>query len=909
VSTISNGYKSGISLSAVTPSITIESAIAAAMATLQIDSSKIYKAPEWELVVHVDGEGASRLAWLVRLVCGAPHGARQMIIDASIGSVISSEDMATGYSDGNGIVFKPDPVTALNNSSLNDQADANYEALWPAYQSVVLKDLDDPLAGAVTIKGRYARSEQIEPDGSDGTHLRHPVAQSNYYTFNFYRDHAGFEEVTAYYYIDLLRRYIGGLGFNPRWRDVNSQWTDAIRFDAHGLIGYSHFVPQSGGAYIAFSDRLTDDAEDLSVVIHEYSHAVHDALSAEETPGLGSPHSVGRSMTEGTADYLAVSYRRALSSNMSNRVFPWDLNDEDLATINPVPPREISDRKFELWNSSENPYYNAMIWSGTMMDLQTDPIWGIGRDETTTLLLNTLMYTDPTLPLGAATPIEYMQAMFQSDFEIYGGLHFKSLGKIFFGRHWFNAHNIYNWDGYLASGDISTSTEWGPFRWVNGQVTVKAGATLTIGAGAIVFIEDGQRIYVENGGSIDIHPTATIVAYGHGPTILTQDGTFVLSSQGPDWNMVSVPNLVPNFASTAVYPTALSGASRLNLATGGYVIEPTLSNGIGYWLRFGSEDENVKYAGSAVTSVTVAVKSDWNLIGSLSTELPIEKIQPVGTTFYQPVYYFDGSYHPSTVLQPGRAYWVKTTTAGSLILNASSVFYAVPPSTVAQPPAPPSLSAPMAPVLACTNCATPLAHPSFNWNAVSGSNITYKLYRYNCFYGEGDCEEAAGVVYSGSGTSFTDNAVTVFKKTGQVLTPNSTYFYYVKAVDGFAQSSTASNKKTVNSGDFGGETETVHRQIGDEAFEPMPTETTLFGSYPNPFNPTTNIRYGLVDVASVSLKVYNTFGQEIANLVDEVQSAGFHEVTFDGSRLSSGIYFYKFQAGNYSAVKKLMLLK
>lgn len=93
----------------------------------------------------------------------------------------------------------------------------------------------------------------------------------------------------------------------------------------------------------------------------------------------------------------------------------------------------------------------------------------------------------------------------------------------------------------------------------------------------------------------------------------------------------------------------------------------------------------------------------------------------------------------------------------------------------------------------------------------------------------------------------------------------------------------------------------------------------LAQNYPNPFNPTTKISYQIPKAGLVSLKVYNILGKEIASLVNEEKPAGSYEVQFDGRNLSSGIYFYKLsvsalrsqdrQAGNYSSVKKMVLIK
>ena len=88
-----------------------------------------------------------------------------------------------------------------------------------------------------------------------------------------------------------------------------------------------------------------------------------------------------------------------------------------------------------------------------------------------------------------------------------------------------------------------------------------------------------------------------------------------------------------------------------------------------------------------------------------------------------------------------------------------------------------------------------------------------------------------------------------------------------------------------------------------------PDAFVLEQNYPNPFNPTTVINYHLPVSGNVSLKVFDLLGREVTTLVDEHQPAGRYEVKFNGSALPSGIYFYELTAENYTAVKKLMLLK
>lgn len=91
--------------------------------------------------------------------------------------------------------------------------------------------------------------------------------------------------------------------------------------------------------------------------------------------------------------------------------------------------------------------------------------------------------------------------------------------------------------------------------------------------------------------------------------------------------------------------------------------------------------------------------------------------------------------------------------------------------------------------------------------------------------------------------------------------------------------------------------------------ESVPTEFSLGQNYPNPFNPSTTITLALPRDARVSLEVYNTLGQKVAQLVDATLSAGYHSVTFDASQLASGVYLYRMTAGDYVATKKLLLMK
>lgn len=88
-----------------------------------------------------------------------------------------------------------------------------------------------------------------------------------------------------------------------------------------------------------------------------------------------------------------------------------------------------------------------------------------------------------------------------------------------------------------------------------------------------------------------------------------------------------------------------------------------------------------------------------------------------------------------------------------------------------------------------------------------------------------------------------------------------------------------------------------------------PLEFSLSQNYPNPFNPVTVIKYTIPTDSKVLLTIYNTLGEKVATLVNEMQKAGRYEVEFNASKYSSGVYFYRIESGSYVSVKKMMILK
>ncbi len=181
------------------------------------------------------------------------------------------------------------------------------------------------------------------------------------------------------------------------------------------------------------------------------------------------------------------------------------------------------------------------------------------------------------------------------------------------------------------------------------------------------------------------------------------------------------------------------------------------------------------------------------------------------------------------------------------------------------------------------------------WNAVSHPDLVgYNIYRANWEnddYAKLNTDPVAN-------TNYTDNTIP----------DNDTYWYVVTAVysGGYGDAESIDSDKAYGSTDF-------VTGIGDEN-QAVPREFFISQNYPNPFNPFTTVSYGLPADSEVRIDIFNVLGQRVVRLVDEYQTAGFKSIVWDGNdasgdNVSSGIYFYTIEAGDYRASRKMLLIK
>ncbi|HLF15236.1 MAG TPA: T9SS type A sorting domain-containing protein, partial [Bacteroidota bacterium] len=378
------------------------------------------------------------------------------------------------------------------------------------------------------------------------------------------------------------------------------------------------------------------------------------------------------------------------------------------------------------------------------------------------------------------------------------------------------------------------------------------------------------------------------------------------------WNMVSVPGSVADYAKTVVFPSAVSKAFAY---TTSYVGKDTLANGTGYWLKFGGI-ENLSITNGPITLDSIDVVAGWNMIGSISnpvSTLSVVEIPPgiVSTSYFG----YDNGYATATTIEPGKAYWVKASAGGKLVLNYSPV--AVPSMAVGT---------------AIAGNLNELTIEMMRGSVKEGRPMKL-LFGRETPETEPDRYEMPPQAPTGAtDVRFGTNRFAEFFSTREggttevpisIRSSSDRVRLSWKMKEGSGQQYLIIGKK--------GEEVAVEHKLGtggsvtlDRLSEiryslkvaDVPLVYALEQNYPNPFNPSTTITFQLPADGWVRLTVYNALGQEVANLVDGMQEEGYHSVEWNGGNVASGVYFYRLDAVNladagktFTRVRKMTLIK
>ncbi|MEW6195951.1 MAG: T9SS type A sorting domain-containing protein [Bacteroidota bacterium] len=189
---------------------------------------------------------------------------------------------------------------------------------------------------------------------------------------------------------------------------------------------------------------------------------------------------------------------------------------------------------------------------------------------------------------------------------------------------------------------------------------------------------------------------------------------------------------------------------------------------------------------------------------------------------------------------------------------------------------------------------------TLTWTDINNNYVSYKIYRKVKHDGVSGPEELLASVNKGVET-YTDYE---YVKTASYV---DLVHYDVRGYYSVEQTYSDQNWIAVY-----GESYIRMQQDNNNMFVGLANELPIeysISNYPNPFNPTTTIKYQLAEAGMVTLKVYDILGKEVAELINEPKEAGYYEVNFDAKNLTSGVYIYTIRSGKYVESKKMILAK
>ena len=366
------------------------------------------------------------------------------------------------------------------------------------------------------------------------------------------------------------------------------------------------------------------------------------------------------------------------------------------------------------------------------------------------------------------------------------------------------------------------------------------------------------------------------------------------------WNLLSLPRKVANNHRNVVYPSSISNAFAY---VGGYQRIDTLSPGVGFWLKFAGA-QSVPVHGDSLLNDTVNISAGWNMIGSLTSAIPVSAIVQIPGSIVSSRYFSYGTsgYQISDSLIPQQGNWVRASSGGKLAFSSGGS---------ATPASPPGFKSSASPPLATLTVSDSRGRQRTLYFSFSGgSDLERESYEIPPSPPPGSFD----VRYAVGGLL----ALSAGQKTHDFpILASSANFPLSVSWDLAGEAGTGAliidqreisltGKQPVRIDEPPSK---IVLRLGPGASAERPAHFSLEQNYPNPFNPTTHFEYRVAAAVFVALKVYDALGREVATIVDEVKQPGVYQVEWDAKSFPSGVYTCRMQAGSYSSSKKVVLLR
>ncbi len=384
------------------------------------------------------------------------------------------------------------------------------------------------------------------------------------------------------------------------------------------------------------------------------------------------------------------------------------------------------------------------------------------------------------------------------------------------------------------------------------------------------------------------------------------------------WNMVSVPGIHPVGMDVTNWWTDLTGTVYKFVPGSGYSGITTTIPGEGYWMKNVGAETYIYPAIQFVTHDPISAAQGWNMIGGYEDFVNATALTttPPGQIVY-PIYkYIPGlGYQTASTLVPCYGYWVKVSSGCQINIPDLQVNETRKIVDYFKDDLPTGL--------ATTGCPAGLPLSKVNWGKITitdASGSSYTLYAV-----KGDSPNGGAIVDLNQYELPPVPPAGVFDvrySRGRVAEDiNSsvqsidlrgvTYPVKVKA-DGIDIRLQDITGREINTNIKSGEAITISNPKIDKLMvegKLLPDKYSLEQNFPNPFNPTTTIRFSLPKEVRVNLSLYNILGEKVKELKNEVMKPGNYVVNFNANALASGVYFYRIKAGDFVSTKKMILLR
>ncbi len=796
-------------------------------------------------LVYYANENGAWLCWKVLLPALEPLGDWQVFVDAQTGKIMNKRNILC-FIDGSGYSFDPNPVVSEQNIALRDSGDQNYAALTAARFDMVLPDLNPPQGGRYYLSGTYVNTQP--------TSNRANEADPNDFHYNRLDDR--FEEVVVYYEINACNAFYRSLGF-ANIMDFS------IGVNVNGTTDDNSWYSPSNHQ-LTFGSGGVDDGEDGDVVIHEYGHATQH----NQVPNWGQVHE-GGSMGEGFGDYLTVAFFHPVYNGWDEaQVFDWDANPGD----NFWNGRRVDSNKHYPEDMMGEVHADGEIWSRCLWDIQN----ALEYDTSAQLVLESHFYLT-----GYANFEDAANAIIQADVNIYNGIHLMDIGQAFVDRGILLEMPIQLDINHQSLGDTEDIN--GPY-----EVIAQFDHTNPLDSVQLYYRFDTVSDFIE----LDMAPTANPDEYSAN-----------MPGPGDTSSVYYYIKVIDSNAFTSTLPPDAPNETLVFYA-GPDVVFPV----IGHEAIGDIPDTYWPPTVSAFVTDNLGVDSVWveySISGGAVQTIPLEFIDSTET--------WENELNGSVIAGDLIEYKIKARDAssnGNTSYLPENGFYAFSILQMSEITYMSELNTPIPDGGGMVSDTISISENLEIYDIDIYVDITHP--RIGDLYFEVRNPDNTRIILHNRNGGNNSNIIGWYDDDLQPFDPADMSLYFGSQSQGdwrfFIADLTQGETGTLNTWGIritgAGEVTSVY-----ESTDLLPTDFYTNPNYPNPFNASTTIEFALPEASEVTIDIYDLLGRKVETLFNTNKPAGVHQVLWNAEKNSTGMYFYRIQAGDNIVTRKMLLLK